>query len=190
MNITRILAATAGLTVAVATQLAFAGAASAQTCDGKSFQATHNDQIIYGTCGDDKIEIGRWQGVKVYAGDGDDYVKAGYNGGTSTVYLGDGDDEVWTSSNSDKTVNAWGEGGNDTMNGGGKNDFLNGGPGNDTINGWGGSDTLYGEAGNDTFFAQSSTPLYDYLYGGTGTDKATVDKYVDWLNSIEQVTAI
>lgn len=191
MKIARIATATVSLAALAAAPLfAFTGAAEAQTCQGKHFFATYNNQVINGTCGNDTIEVGRWHGVKVHAGAGNDEVKAGYNGGTTTVYLGSGNDEVWTSSNSEKTVVAYGEAGNDVMNGGGKGDYLSGGIGTDTINGWGGSDTLYGNGGNDTFHSQSSTPLYDYVYGGTGIDKATVDKTIDWLDSIEHVTAL
>ncbi|MBX2869657.1 MAG: DUF4347 domain-containing protein, partial [Acidiferrobacterales bacterium] len=74
------------------------------------------------------------------------------------------------------SVDARGNGGNDTIIGGAGADILLGNAGNDTMSGSGGVDTLFGELGNDQLFGGANTDLLsggkenDQLSGGTGGD--------------------
>lgn len=60
-------------------------------------------------------------------------------------------------------VEAWGNDGNDSLNGGNAADILRGGEGNDTLIGVGGDDRLYGGDGRDVLFGDAGN---DSLYGG------------------------
>jgi Ca2+-binding RTX toxin-like protein len=79
-----------------------------------------------------------------------------------------------------------GFGGNDVIFGGGGDDIIIGGPGNDKIDGGAGFDLLYGDAGNDSFSAKDGTR--DTVVGGTGKDRATVDKGKDVATGVEKVS--
>ena len=140
----------------------------------KRADQTANNQVLHGTCGPDTFFVGPHIGVTIYAGAGNDDVRAGFNAGVTTAYLGDGNDEV--SASGVVTVRAHGEAGNDILIGGSEDDFLYGGTGNDTLEGRSGTDLMTGDSGNDTFYARSgSVPESDYVSGGTGFDKATID---------------
>ena len=78
---------------------------------------------------------------------------------------GDGDD-VFSNFTSYVSV-AYGEAGNDELNGGSANDFLFGGVDNDTLRGFDGSDGLHGNEGDDTILGGEGN---DFLYGFTGAD--------------------
>ena len=79
-----------------------------------------------------------------------------------------------------------GLGGNDRIYGLSGNDTLVGGPGNDTLVGSRGRDRIYGDAGRDRISARDRTR--DYVNGGSGTDRATVDarKGKDAVRSVER----
>jgi Ca2+-binding RTX toxin-like protein len=64
-------------------------------------------------------------------------------------------------------MNIWGQGGDDSLNGGSGFDMIDGGIGDDVVHGNGGDDTIYGRAGDDTLFGDDGD---DYLDGGTGND--------------------
>ncbi|WOH48861.1 calcium-binding protein [Bradyrhizobium sp. sBnM-33] len=64
-------------------------------------------------------------------------------------------------------IDAYGEQGDDTLNGNADGNNLFGGVGNDTLRGNSGSDRLWGDAGNDFLFGGSGA---DDLYGGPGAD--------------------
>jgi RTX calcium-binding nonapeptide repeat (4 copies) len=66
-----------------------------------------------------------------------------------------------------------GYGGNDTIFGGSDSDKLYGGDGNDRLMGGGGTDYLYGGAGNDGLIGGDLSDL-DYLYGESGADRFLV----------------
>jgi hypothetical protein len=68
----------------------------------------------------------------------------------------------------DLAVSAYGNGGNDYLQGGNKFDILDGGDGNDTLIGEGGNDWLFGNAGNDRLEGGAGN---DSLFGGGGNDK-------------------
>jgi Ca2+-binding RTX toxin-like protein len=59
----------------------------------------------------------------------------------------------------------YGEGGNDTLNGGSLNDYLSGGDGNDTLKGNAGQDVLDGGAGNDTLNGGAGDDIYLFRLG-------------------------
>lgn len=69
--------------------------------------------------------------------------------------------------NAKKTVTLYGNGKNNTINGGQVADKLYGRAGNDKIYGNGGNDYLYGEAGNDSLYGGAGL---DYLSGAAGND--------------------
>ncbi|REJ51738.1 MAG: hemolysin, partial [Microcystis aeruginosa TA09] len=66
----------------------------------------------------------------------------------------------------------YGRGGNDTISGNAGSDYIYGENGNDVLNGGAGNDQLYGGNGNDTLQGtDGGTGEYDYLVGGTGSDR-------------------
>lgn len=70
----------------------------------------------------------------------------------------------------------------DVLYGYGGADVIRGGSGNDVLNLGAGADKAYGDGGNDSFYAKDGTK--DYLYGGTGTDRANRDT-VDYRSLVE-----
>ncbi|HEY0832876.1 MAG TPA: calcium-binding protein, partial [Azospirillum sp.] len=62
----------------------------------------------------------------------------------------------------------YGEGGNDTMNGGDGQDIMDGGDGHDRMDGEGGNDVMAGQNGDDTLAGWSGD---DQLFGGAGRDR-------------------
>lgn len=80
-------------------------------------------------------------------------------------YGGNGDDHFVN--NTDLQVYAWGQKGNDTLEGGSGNDYLDGGSDNDTLIGGAGNDELKGGYGNDVLMGDSGN---DKLFGGRGDD--------------------
>ena len=77
-----------------------------------------------------------------------------------------------------------GLGGNDTIGAGPGNDVLLGGPGNDLLEGAAGNDMMYGGAGNDRINAWDGRR--DVVHGGTGVDRAYVDKTLDRVRFVER----
>jgi Ca2+-binding RTX toxin-like protein len=77
-----------------------------------------------------------------------------------------------------------GLGGNDRIRGLGGNDVIIGGPGRDSLNGNSGRDRLYGNGGNDKLVSRDRK-IGEPLNGGSGRDKATVDRG-DRMKSIEK----
>lgn len=76
-----------------------------------------------------------------------------------------------------------GFGGSDVIRGRGGNDRLVGGPGNDRLVGGAGRDVLLGEAGGDVLVARDGAR--DTVNGGTGGDRASVDRGLDVVRRIE-----
>ncbi len=128
--------------------------------------------------------------VTVYAGAGDDWIRANtqvsqilaYGGWNHDIIVTQyGNDVIFGDDQSD-TVNGrdgqagdsdtiaagygddvvFGQGGSDYINGEWGNDYLNGGFGDDFINGSRGSDTIFGGAGNDTIYAAGAQPPASY----------------------------
>jgi Ca2+-binding RTX toxin-like protein len=113
------------------------GVAGAAGCTGKTVYARANYTTLHGTSCNDTFYIGRYAGVTIYAGDGNDTVNAGFigNSGTNYFYL---------------------QGGNDTVvNPHDKPIWVSGGAGNDVMDGSSGYDAFYGGTGTDSI---SATP--------------------------------
>lgn len=126
--------------------------------------ADTRDGIVYGTAGDDLIDVtylGDNDGDRVDATDAllpgaapnDDFIIAG--AGNDTILAGLGDDSVRAGT------------GDDSVRGNSGDDTINGQAGNDTLFGNDGTDTLIGEAGNDSLNGGNGD---DSLAGGTGND--------------------
>jgi hypothetical protein len=84
---------------------------------------------------------------------------------------GNGDDKF--SNGSSLRAVAFGDNGNDTLNGGKGNDLLVGGFGNDRLIGGAGVDTLHGQDGND--YLDGGAGNADILWGGAGADQFRED---------------
>ncbi|MDB9982406.1 hypothetical protein OAE55_05210 [Gammaproteobacteria bacterium] len=118
----------------------------------KMFGGAGRNKLI-GGAGNDVFEtIGSGTRSIVYAGDGDDVINP-FNGGTITPRMG--------------ALDAFGEAGDDKINGTFGNDTLDGGIGNDNLEGYSGDDILVGGDGDD-FLAGG--PGDDILIGGDGND--------------------
>jgi fibronectin-binding autotransporter adhesin len=79
----------------------------------------------------------------------------------------EGNDTLTVHSGLNIVAQLFGEGGNDTLNGGGGHDTLDGGSGNDKLKGNGGDDLMRGGEGNDQLFGGAGE---DELRGGIGND--------------------
>ena len=120
-----------------------AGAAGNRACAGKTIEASAHGQTILGTGCNDTINIGPFSGVTVYAGGGDDTVRAGYN------YSPNNNNHVYLEGGNDKLLNP-----NDAPI------WVHGGDGNDLLEGHPGYDAFYGGSGTDS--AQVTTgDFYD-----------------------------
>jgi Ca2+-binding RTX toxin-like protein len=73
----------------------------------------------------------------------------------------------------------YGNGGNDYLNGGNQDDYLNGGDGNDTLAGESGNDQMRGGDGDDTLHGGDG---FDSLSGDFGSDVLYGDAGNDYLN--------
>jgi uncharacterized delta-60 repeat protein len=123
-------------------------------------------------------------------GPGDDTINGGW--GADSIGGGKGNNVLF------------GGPGNDTLVAGNGSSLLRGGKGDDLLKGGVGNDTMHGGMGNNTFFAGKGDNLMygggtgedvfyanngyaDTLYGGGGTNIATVDMGLDVLNNIQTV---
>lgn len=146
---------------------------------------TENDDVVYGSTGDDKGERridGGFFDRNFFGGLTFD---ATFNGfGNDKLYGDTGDDEIFSGSGND-TIN--GNEGKDTIYGEQDNDNLYGNTGDDQILGGTGNDTIYGNQGNDTINGEQDDDLIyggqneDYIYGGKGADKIYGDNGNDTL---------
>jgi Ca2+-binding RTX toxin-like protein len=131
---------------------------------------------ITGTPGPDIIN--GTPGADVICGLGGNDIIRGF-GGNDRISGGPGADRIYAGAGADRLV---GGRGNDTLAGGFGPDTLVGGRGRDRLVGGRGHDHFFGGPGNDTLVARDRTR--DFLYGGTGRDRARVDR-VDVRHSIE-----
>ncbi|MDB5352192.1 MAG: type secretion target repeat protein [Planctomycetota bacterium] len=92
-----------------------------------------------------------------------------YNGATPIsliTFLGSSGDDTFDATFSASPVSAWGNDGNDELDGGIGNDTLFGGNGSDKVRGFIGNDTLFGSDANGGGPATD----HDTLFGGEGSD--------------------
>jgi Ca2+-binding RTX toxin-like protein len=182
----------AGLLAAGAAVLAVPGVADAAppfggsdklACPGTTIHAKPGQTVVHGTCGNDLIFLSD-NAATVYAYGGDDDIRAGWGGKTVTLHLGAGNDEV--SNNGDKKVIAYGEAGNDILEGGHLDDALFGGEGHDDLFGGPGANSLHGGNGSDFLDSTSSLDddAADFVYGGAGADVAIYEQG-DHLSQVE-----
>ena len=144
--------------------------------------------------GDDTLYLDGYRDFTMIGGAGDDYLET-YSGTNGHVDAGEGDDEVYSAAKQVKLgdghdyfdanyggnqgVNAWGEGGNDKLNGYDADDLLMGGDGKDKIKGYGGNDTINGGVGNDKITCGGGD---DYVKPGRGNDKIKLGDGKDTLD--------
>ena len=93
------------------------------------------------------------------------------------VFSGSGCDEV-VINNSSLSLEAFGNGGNDTLVGGSGEDSLWGGGGGDYLEGGGGDDAMWGCDGRDTMHGGGG---HDVMFGGRGHDRLFGEGGQDWL---------
>jgi Ca2+-binding RTX toxin-like protein len=148
--------------------------------------------LVLGGSGNDSFT----GGVSARGGGGDDTFIAS---GSRRLFIGQaGDDGFIGSPAYDACEGGPGE---DQMAGGGGSDDLSGGGGADTINGGPGRDGIFGESGNDRLIGgperdfisggagndqiRAKDGIRDRLVGGTGFDRARIDRGLDSTRLIE-----
>ena len=104
---------------------------------------------MYGYGGNDTLGSNRYESgfIKIYGGDGEDYLYY-YGAGKSAIYGGNDNDSLYGYYQRDKL---FGDKGDDYLVGYDGNDVLNGGKGNDWLFGEYGNDKLIGGKGDDDF---------------------------------------
>lgn len=127
------------------------------TLDDVVWTASSGTSSLDLLAGNDTLRIQGSSIVTVRGGDGDDVVR-----GDSALNYG--------------TVTAYGDAGNDYLEGKRDADTLYGGDGNDTLLGNMGADKLYGGSGDDVIRGDAGTNYYnDILDGGDGDDLVFAD---------------
>ena len=134
---------------------------------------------LRGDDGDNDFDGGRGHD-RIEARGGDDRIDCGR--GNDTCDGGDGDDEVIGTRGRDTL--AGGAGNDDVASGGGRaNDLLSGGAGRDRLYANFGRDVLKGGSGPDIIYARDRRR--DRINGGSGDDRAKVDRKLDRVRSVE-----
>jgi len=125
------------------------------------------DDSLWGD--DDFIEGGMYNNI-IYAGPGDDYVRAGYGYGDNVIYGGAGNDLLVSSAE-----NNWlyGGSGNDTLGGNGKNNWLYGGSGDDILSGSGNTMFVWRDGDAGTLDAPARDQVLNF--GRFTQNKHTLD---------------
>lgn len=161
---------------------------------GETFHGTEDDDVIlvhgdgaevFGHGGDDLIcaVAALDEGAHIHGGDGNDTVVADGshvvygNAGDDVLLLNGGQNEGWGGDGND-TINgagstvllAYGDAGNDTINGSPGDDWLGGYAGNDLIMGWDGDDLIFGMDGDDELRGGNG---FDEIGGSNGFDTCT-----------------
>ena len=119
------------------------------------------DDLIFGTDGNDKIDAGGGDDT-VWADAGNDYVLGGAGNDSLS---GEADNDIVSGGAGNDVL--WGWTGNDDIFGGAGNDLLVGDGGNDKLHGGGGDDWIFGGEGNDSLFGGAGN---DGLAGGDDGD--------------------
>jgi len=107
-----------------------------------------------------------------------------FTGVSRVVFNGGAGNDSFTGNVEFISYTAYGNGGNDYLEGYNAADYLFGGYGNDTLSGYGGDDTLVGGQGNDTMYGGDGNDVLvsldnevgnDKMWGGSGKDSFWVD---------------
>ena len=135
------------------------------------------DTIVGGETGDDRDTLqlndaafgGLGATITYTSGEGGSF---SFNSGSGTfseieVVRGGESGDAFLGGSATTTIEAYGAGGFDFMQGGSGNDLFYGGTGNDSMRGGAGADQLHGDDGDDTLRGDAGN---DSLYGGTGND--------------------
>lgn len=135
--------------------------------------------LLRGDGADNDFDGGRGRD-RIEARGGDDRIDCGR--GNDICDGGDGNDEVIGTRGRDTLIG--GAGRDDLASGGGRaDDLLSGGAGRDRLYAGYGKDVLKGGAGPDIIYARDRRR--DRINGGSGTDRAKVDRRLDRVRSIE-----
>jgi Ca2+-binding RTX toxin-like protein len=97
---------------------------------------------------------------------------------------GGGDDVILGRAGADKLSECCSGSGNDHLYGGTGRDRLSGSDGDDFLGGGMGKDVLHGQLGDDRLSAKDG--FRDDVFGGTGFDRARVDRGLDLLHDVEK----
>jgi hypothetical protein len=124
--------------------------------------------VLRGGAGSDALLGSRGRDV-IYGAAGREVINGGK--GRDVIYGGPGADRIA------------GGAGDDVLFGGLGRDWIGGGRGNDVLVGGRGTDILTGSSGNDAFHALDRRP--DVVFGGTGLDRYSLDRWLDHARSIE-----
>jgi RTX calcium-binding nonapeptide repeat (4 copies) len=174
------------------------------TPESDTLVGTPRNDVFYGYSGNDSIN-GRGGRDIVYGGPGRDLIRGGTgadrllggNGadriiggpgrdvlrggpGSDVLRSHRGRDVVYGAAGADRIA---GGSGADRLFGGFGRDRIRGGRGDDVLIGGHGKDSLNGGSGNDTFRAHDRRP--DTVFGGTGLDSYSLDRWLDRARSIE-----
>ncbi|MFK7820378.1 MAG: hypothetical protein AB8G99_16780 [Planctomycetaceae bacterium] len=146
------------------------------TAESDSISVTQKGSQVTATVNGTKalFDAGDIQQIEVFAGEGNDKVKA--TGANPVTVYGDGGNDNIKGSNGPDTI--FGGAGNDIINGGNGRDSLFGEEGSDKINGGNGDDYLSGDIGRDLIKGGSGD---DVVYAGGGSDKVIGGKGNDEL---------
>jgi Ca2+-binding RTX toxin-like protein len=124
----------------------------------------------------------------LYGNGGNDQLQSDFSvaGEFVLMYGGTGNDDLNIHDVTQSWMRAYGEAGNDAIDGGNMGDSLDGGTGNDLLTGALGTDTLFGGDGNDRLYGywylnDNVSDGTDHLYGGTGNDRLFGQAGVDFL---------
>jgi Ca2+-binding RTX toxin-like protein len=136
--------------------------------DVERIKTGNGNDLLRGSDANNVIDAGNGLDTVYGMGGNDTLIVAGrtlYE--PDTVYGGEGDDLIETTGARAARLTAYGEGGNDQINGSAINDTLDGGAGTDTINGQEGNDEIHGGSWRDHLFGG---PGDDLIRGGSGDD--------------------
>jgi hypothetical protein len=160
--------------------------------------------IVYGGPGRDLISGGAGAD-RLFGGDGRDVIIGGRGNdavhggsGSDTLRSGRGRDVLYGEADEDRIAGGsgrdlvdggigadrlFGGRGSDRILGGADRDRMSGGPGNDRLVGGNGRDVLHGDSGDDRL--QGRDHGSDIVFGGTGLDLYSLDRWLDRARSIE-----
>jgi Ca2+-binding RTX toxin-like protein len=164
-------------------------ATSGATAGDDEITGTALNDVICGGGGSDRIRGGGGNDV-IYGGPGGDTLlgQVGADrlygqGGGDHLRGGDGIDRLIGGASGDRLE---GDAASDVISGGRGGDTMLGWAGNDLLTGGGGRDFLSGMAGGDTLRARDG--VRDTVYGGPGTDRASIDCALDRKRSVERLS--